>query len=537
MLLDLTKEQREFGRQLGTSLELFASQNLKIKDKQGQTKPLIFNRAQQYIHSRLEDQKKRLGKVRAIILKGRQQGCSTYVAARFYHKATWGFGQAVQILSHLSDTTEMLYEMVERFYNNCHEKLRPQIETLNRRTMKFKDLDSQYRVGTAGSDDAGRGGTTQLFHGSEVAFWKKTDNIDTGILQSVSDLPNTEIILESTANGMGDLFYDKTMAAMRNEGDFELIFIPWFWQEEYKRPIVGSFSLSEKEEKIKSLYRLSDEQINWRRSKIIEFRGNEWKFLQEYPSNPIEAFQVSGESYISSEYILMARHRKLDLGAYQMSPLIMGVDPGFKQDRATIAFRRGPKLLKVYVFDPKKGNGIKDQMELAGVLASMIDQYKPMFCNIDVGEGSGTVARLKEQGYGKIVRGVHFASGADDPITYSNKRAEMAGRLKDWIHCEDGEVQIPDDDAIHADLTSMPQPEHTSNSRIKMVDKDKIKKDYGRSPDIWDAIALTFAFLVNKAYTTTTLSARKKSELITMKKKRGRTSQEFSPGNIFRMDK
>lgn len=538
METDLSDEQKAYAKQLKNSLPLFADKCLKIKDKSGQIIPLKFNKAQLYIHERCEDQKRRLGRVRVIILKGRQQGSSTYVAARFYHKTSWKFGISTQILSHLSDTTEILYEVVERFYNNCPARLRPGIDTLNRRTMKFQDLDSQYRVGTAGSDDIGRGGTTQLFHGSEVAFWKKTDNIDTGILQAVSDMDDTEIILESTANGMGNFFYDKTTGALRKEGDFELIFVPWFWQEEYRRKLTEPFSPTDDEEALIELYGLDHEQLNWRRAKIIEFKGDKWKFHQEYPSNPTEAFQMSGESYISVQHILAARKRKLGFDDYQHAPLIMGVDCGRTSDRTTIAFRKGPKLLKVLVYDPKK-EGLMTQPETAGWISSLIDKYHPQLCNIDVGEGRGTVDILHVNGYKKIVRGIYFNSKADDPVTYANKRAEIWARTRDWIECEDGDVQIPDDDAIQADLAAMPKLKDTMNSRIKMPEKTQIIKVYGRSTDIGDGIALTFAFLINKEHNLEQYKTKERKRvggLITMKKKRGLSKQQegmLNPGNIF----
>src|SRR5690606_35200614 len=57
------------------SLPLFAKNFLIIHDKLGAERPLMLNRAQQYIHERLEKQREATGKVRALILKGRQQGC------------------------------------------------------------------------------------------------------------------------------------------------------------------------------------------------------------------------------------------------------------------------------------------------------------------------------------------------------------------------------------------------------------------------------------------------------------------------------
>jgi hypothetical protein len=89
----------------------------------------------------------------------------------------------------------------------------------------------------------GRSSTIQLFHGSEVAFWPHADTHAAGILQAVADAPGTEIILESTANGVGNFFHQLWASAERGASDFIAVFVPWHWQEEYRRPPPEGFAL------------------------------------------------------------------------------------------------------------------------------------------------------------------------------------------------------------------------------------------------------------------------------------------------------
>src|SRR5262245_36212123 len=96
---------------------LFASEHLLIRTKSGAIAPLAFNRAQRFIHEKLEAQRAMTGKVRALILKGRQQGCSTYIAGRFYHRATSNRGLRVFILTHEDQATQNLFEIVTRFHD------------------------------------------------------------------------------------------------------------------------------------------------------------------------------------------------------------------------------------------------------------------------------------------------------------------------------------------------------------------------------------------------------------------------------------
>lgn len=548
-MVELSNEALEIAEQLLENIPKYCKDHLKIKDKAGNLVPFELNKPQWFIHEKLEDQLKRKGRVRALILKGRQEGCSTYISARFFHKALWNFGTSIGTLSHLADTTNKLYQMIKRFYDNLPGILKPDLPINNPRQIRFGKIDGDWNLGTAGTDDVGRGGTLQLFHGSEVAFWKHPDKIRSGIMQAVSDMEGTESILESTANGMDIFFYQMCIQALKGQGDYELVFVPWYWMEEYQRPVEQEFSLTDEEEELKSLYKLSDQQIRWRRGKIEDL-GSVEEFRKEYPCNPQEAFQTSGESFIRGNEVLKARKRRIDRNEYSYAPLIMGVDPARTSDRTVIAFRKGRKVLKVFVFDPKAKESIVsdryivnkvdklDQMIIAGILARMINTYQPQLCNVDVGEGRGTIDRLHEQGFKDVVRPVLFHSQAEDNLTYANKRAEIWHRLRDWVHGEDGDVDIPDEDGIHSDICSMPRPVNTSNSRIKMVPKDEIKKKYGMSPDVAEAIALTFAFSTNATHHNSNERIRKKnaegSKPRTLKKKRSkRDSGVINSGNIF----
>ena len=229
----MNKNLSSIHHRLKDDLAFFSETSLKIEDKGGNVIPLVFNDAQWHIHKKLNEQLKKMGRVRALILKGRQQGASTYVGARFYHKAVWNFGKRVFILTHLAKATKDLFQKVYFFYENSESQLKPDLKTSNNNELVFNGLNSRYGVGTAGSSEIGRGGTLQLFHGSEVSVWENPESIRKGIMQSVADIDGTEIILESTANGIGNFFYEACMDAMQGIGDYILIFVPWFWEEIY----------------------------------------------------------------------------------------------------------------------------------------------------------------------------------------------------------------------------------------------------------------------------------------------------------------
>lgn len=532
--MNLTEQQSTHHKRLQIDLPFFGRHALIIKDKAGQLVPFIFNEAQRYLHDRIEKQMQEEGRVRALILKGRQQGCSTYVAGRFYHKTTRNAGKSCFILSHEAQTTEKLYQIVERFQDRCPGPLAPTIDTQNRRQLKFEGLESEYTLGTAGNAKVGRGGTLQLFHGSEVAFWENTEGLATGVLQSIAESPGTEIILESTANGMGNLFYHMCMDASKGLGDYQLIFIPWFWQAEYYREPPQGFFCTEEEDELKELYFLTDGQIYWRRKKIIELKS-ESLFKQEYPFNVKEAFQATGNRLINSMALETAARAKV---VHPSAALVYGVDAARVHDRIVIARRRGRELLTPIVYDPKKGEVPNEQVEmwLAGILASHIDRYRVTKLFMDAGNGYGCIDRLHERGYQKEVEAIHFGSKSIEPDIYANKRAEMAISFRDWV--QEGGVSMPDDDALMLDCAVIPDFIKTSKGLIRLVPKDKIVSDCGFSPDIFDATMLTFAFPVRNPETVTrtfrkAADGKHKGGLITTQRRRNLGKKTNSLVNIF----
>ena len=156
--------------QLRTDFVLYAGKALRVRSKSGSIQPLRLNRAQCHIHERIEAQRQETGKVRALILKGRQQGCSTYVEGRFFWRTVWAQGIRTFILTHAESASANLFEMASRYLECLPDELKPSVNTQNAKELKFSALDSGYKVGTAGNKSVGLSSTVQLFHGSEVAF-------------------------------------------------------------------------------------------------------------------------------------------------------------------------------------------------------------------------------------------------------------------------------------------------------------------------------------------------------------------------------
>jgi hypothetical protein len=113
-----------------------------------------------------------------------------------------------------------------------------------------------------------------------------------GLLQAVP--AEGRIIIESTANGVGNFGYNLWKKAKNGDTVFKPHFLPWYLMKEYSRPISQGFVLEDEEKELANKYNLTNEQLNWRRRKIKELNGNIDSFNQEYPITDEEAFIVSG---------------------------------------------------------------------------------------------------------------------------------------------------------------------------------------------------------------------------------------------------
>ena len=467
--------------------EFYAPRCLRILEKDGKLSSFHFNEAQRYIHARLSAQLEATGKVRAIILKGRQQGCSTYITGRFYHRTSMSFGVRTFILTHETAATSNLYGMVRRYHEHMQEAVKPVTGEDSAKSLYFSGLDSRFSIATAGAKATGRSATAQLFHGSEVAFWPNAETHMAGIGQIIPDLPGTEIVLESTANGIGNLFHSMWQDAIAGRSAYEAIFIPWYWEPGYAKAAPEGFTLDAEEADYMDLYGLTVEQMVWRRDKIAELNGDENLFNQEYPATAEMAFNVAATDALIKPQLVQAARSTGPIQGY--GPLYMGVDPAEYGDDATaIIFRRGREAFGLRRYH-KKG-----PMEIAGIVAELIDEHKPSAVCIDAtGSGIGVCDALQEQDYD--IYAIKFGARALDE-RYKDRRTEIWVGMLHWF--QDDPVTIPQDEVLGADLTGL---SYSYNSARQMVleSKEHARGRGIQSPDTADALACTFGVRISEA--------------------------------------
>lgn len=166
-------------------------------------------------------------------------------------------------------------------------------------------------------------------------------------------------------------------------------------------------------------------------------------------------------------------------------PVIIGVDPArFGDDKSVIAIRQG-QLLRAILPISKV-----DNMTLAGMVADKIVKYKADAVFIDAGRGEGVIDRLRQLSH--EVQEINFG-GKPSSGMYANKRAEIWDKMREWL--EQGGALPPGNQDLKADLSS-PSYDFDASNKMRLESKEEIKERLGRSPDMADALALTFSVSV-----------------------------------------
>lgn len=287
----------------------YIQEYIKIRDKSGKIISLQLNQAQMKLYNVIKEQKKLKKPVRIIILKARQMGFSTLTEAVLFKETATKTNVRTGIIAHKEDSTTNLFNMSKLMYELLPDAIKPEQKASNAKEIIFDSakgtgLKSKIKCMTAGSNGVGRSDTFNNLHLSELAFWECDKKVAlNGIFQAVPNLPNTMIIIESTANGY-EYYKEMWDKAVAGENDFIPVFVGWNEMEEYKMEYTG-FQLTKEEEKLQKQYNLSLEQLTWRRWCIKNNCGGDIElFKQEYPINPQEAFISTGSCIFNKEAII-----------------------------------------------------------------------------------------------------------------------------------------------------------------------------------------------------------------------------------------
>ncbi len=271
------------GQTVATAEEL-----LRIRHRNGGTVPLIANAAQRSFEQRRGRQN--------IVLKARQMGITTWIAARFFLKTITRPGTVTLQVAHTRSAAESIFRIVQRMWEELPPELRNgplRRSRANVGQMLFPRLDSEFRIASAFDEGVGRGLTLQNLHCSEVSRWPgNAGEVLAGLRAALA--VDGELVLESTPNGAQGAFYDEWCEGSdvpRFEGGLVRHFFPWWLEPAYRGPAVEAALLTTEECELVARHSLSAEQIGFRRG--LERSYGQLR-SQEFVEDAESCFRVSG---------------------------------------------------------------------------------------------------------------------------------------------------------------------------------------------------------------------------------------------------
>lgn len=502
----LSDEELALRHRLTVDFVLYCRTLVQIRTKEGTVEPFILNEAQLIALKQIVGQWRDTGKVRVIVSKGRQQGMSTMIQAFAYWVTTNRKAFRSLIIAHEAKATETLFGMTHRIHREVPELFKAHTKYSSKNEITFDELDSGYRCATAGNDGAVRGETLNFAHCSEMAFWPSAhaEKLWNGLVQSIPNMDDTFIFIESTSNGLGNLYHRMWEGAKKGENGFLAIFIPWYLQKEYRNPVPDGFERDADEKEIADKYGLDDGQLMFRRERV--FQTSKDQFMQEYPLTPEESFLSTGRPVFSAmavqEYLeasIEPIHRMDSfmgdweitdrglLSVYEESKMggeyTIGADVafGFKNGDYSVAQVLDNRGNQVAVW---RGHVVPDTF--ADVLAKLGRLYNDAYVVVESNNvGFAVVNRLfKELEYTNVHKDVNEANVSDKETVRlgfnTNQKTKPAIINKLRIAIRDKKVTLPDYQTV-------------SELRTFVADvNDKMGAESGYHDDTVIALALAY---------------------------------------------
>lgn len=289
------------------------------------------------------------------------------------------------------------------------------------------------------------------------------------------------IIIFDEASSIADCIWETANGAMttpgaawiafgnptRNDGQFARCFLPdsrWI-----------TWRVDSRLAKVANVVELNE----WIKEYGIDSDFVRVRILGEFP-------RQSATQFISSEVVAIAKNRPASNTDYQHQRPIVGVDvAGFGGDQSVIIVRQGS-----FMHSAMKFRGI-DTVDLCSRVLDTCRKFgaQSIACVDGVGMGAGVVDLLMRHHIHVI--DVQSATKAVDYRTYSNKRAELWGRMRDWITYIG---RIPPEDKELGDQLCSVQYGLNRRLQIQLQAKHELRKQKIGSPDVADALAYTFAY-------------------------------------------
>ena len=294
----------------------FCENFIEIYDRNQQPIKFKYNPAQEIIHQELTG--------RDVVVKASQLGITTFFLARYFKDTIMKPGTTSVIVAHEEFLTQRLLSRMNIMYERLPDVIytdrgpikMPKRQSDSAHHKTFPEIDSVFYIGTARAHVFGRGDVIHRFIGSEIAFWPEPRKILDPLMQRVPI--GGQMILESTPNGEGNVFYEIVQEALEDQGRWNLIQLAWWLEPEYRIPLNSPYVKERHRGEIKDYTaeelaivgvagwedQEADERIRWRRIKVEEIHHMFW---QEFFEDIVSCFVTTSDPYYRREIVQSLR--------------------------------------------------------------------------------------------------------------------------------------------------------------------------------------------------------------------------------------
>lgn len=355
--------------------EIFTRESLSIRDLGGSVVPLHLSPGQLKLNETIRRQRKRGKPVRIVVLKTRRSFFTAGSCAEMFHDVPFFPGRRGLVIADkfkpaALEAFDYLLQYQRRYKPFTRHGAGLKLPRLVKDTQQEIRWDNGSGIEVLSAEGGEiRGGGRHWTLLDELAFWRNAQKTLTGVLNMVPYLPETAVIAQSTANGIGGEFYDLCQLAQdpANPSGWEFLFFGWLEHPVYSmafdQPALKvqlQRTLSPEEKVLQSMHGATLEQLNWRRKTIsTECRGDINTFHQEYPTTAEEAFLASGRPVFDHQALM--RHPVSPGEAGELQVIEEGPEqrrlvfiPG---DRGALTLFARPQTGRRYVCgaDPSRG--------------------------------------------------------------------------------------------------------------------------------------------------------------------------------------
>jgi hypothetical protein len=323
MTTELTSSQREDLISAFDDHSVFCREALQIRNTTGSSVPMELSPGQVKLDAAIKKQQARRQPVRLVVLKTRRSQFTAGACSEIFHEVAFFAGRRATIIADKYNPAgleafdylvqyDLSYKPIVRHGHGMQKPrltkpTKPQSPVPEGSSLQLLwENGASVDVLSAEGGDVGRGGGRHWLLGDEVAFWRAATVTLTAVLNMIPNSPETGVILQSTANGVGGEFYNLCQKARdpNNEGGWDFLFFGWLEHPPYQMPLTDAgkaklqASLDPEEKLLMSMHGATLEQLAWRRHQVhTELRGDVDLFHQEFPTPRKRRFLRAGARY------------------------------------------------------------------------------------------------------------------------------------------------------------------------------------------------------------------------------------------------